>query len=147
MKRNFAFWLIILILLLALFSAFKGPEGGDGRQDISYSEFLAGIDAGNITSVTIQENNIAGQMANGQTFQTYAPNDATLIDKLNAKGVNINAKPIETSAFMTFLVGWLPFIILIGIWIFFMRQMQGGGGKAMGFGKSKAKLLNEMSAV
>ena len=145
MKRNFAFWLIILILLLALFSAFKGPEGGDGRQDISYSEFLAGVDAGNITSVTIQENNIAGQMANGQTFQTYAPNDATLIDKLNAKGVNINAKPIETSAFMTFLVGWLPFIILIGIWIFFMRQMQGGGGKAMGFGKSKAKLLNEMS--
>jgi cell division protease FtsH len=69
MKRNFAFWLIILILLLALFSAFKGPSGGDGRQDISYSEFLAGVNAGNITSVTIQENNIAGQMSNGQTFK------------------------------------------------------------------------------
>ena len=145
MKRNFAFWLIILILLLALFSAFKGPTGGDGRQEISYSEFLAGVDAGNITSVTIQENNIAGQMAGGQTFQTYAPNDASLIDKLSAKGVNINAKPVESSAFWMFVSGWLPFIILIGIWIFFMRQMQGGGGKAMGFGKSKAKLLNEMS--
>jgi cell division protease FtsH len=145
MKRNFAFWLIILILLLALFSAFKGPAGGDERQEISYSEFLAGVNSGNISSVTIQENNIAGQMTNGTTFQTYAPDDATMIDKLNSKGVNIIAKPIENSAFMTFLVGWLPFIILIGIWIFFMRQMQGGGGKAMGFGKSKAKLLNEMS--
>ena len=145
MKRNFAFWLIILILFLALFSAFKGPAGGDVRQEISYSEFLTGVDNGSITSVTIQENNIAGQMTNGSTFQTYAPNDATLIERLNSKGININAKPIENSAFMTFLVGWLPFIVLIGIWIFFMRQMQGGGGKAMGFGKSKAKLLNEMS--
>ncbi|MCC3862191.1 ATP-dependent zinc metalloprotease FtsH [Pseudemcibacter aquimaris] len=145
MKRNFAFWLIILILLLALFSAFKGPAGGDARQEISYSEFLAGVENGSITSVTIQENNIAGTMTNGQTFQTYAPDDATLIDKLNERGININAKPVETSAFWMFVSGWLPFIILIGIWIFFMRQMQGGGGKAMGFGKSKAKLLNEMS--
>ena len=145
MKRNFAFWLIILILLLALFSAFRGPSGGDARAEISYSEFLAGVDAGNISSVTIQENNIAGQMTNGTTFQTYAPYDASLIDKLNDKGVDINAKPVESSAFATFLLSWLPFIILIGIWIFFMRQMQGGGGKAMGFGKSKAKLLNEMS--
>ena len=145
MKRNFAFWVIILILLLALFSAFKGPAGSDNRQEISYSEFLTGVDTGTITSVTIQENNVAGQMTNGQTFQTYAPDDATLIDKLSAKGVNINAKPIENNIFMAFLFNILPFIILIGIWIFFMRQMQGGGGKAMGFGKSKAKLLNEMS--
>jgi len=145
MKRNFAFWLIILILLLALFSAFKGPGGGENRQEISYSEFLAGVESGNITSVTIQENNIAGKMANGTDFQTYAPNDATLIDKLNARSVDINAKPIETSMFMAFLFNILPFIVIIGIWIFFMRQMQGGGGKAMGFGKSKAKLLNEMA--
>mgnify|MGYP000194465044 FL=1 len=143
MKRNFAFWLIILILLLALFSAFKGPAGGDNRLEISYSEFLDGVDSGSITNVTIQENNIAGTMTSGETFQTYAPDDATLIDKLSAKGVNINAKPVETSAFWMFVSGWLPFIILIGIWVFFMRQMQGGGGKAMGFGKSKAKLMTE----
>ncbi|MBT6134925.1 MAG: cell division protein FtsH, partial [Kordiimonadaceae bacterium] len=76
MKRNFAFWLIILILLLALFSAFKGPSGSDNRTEISYSEFLSGVNSGNISSVTIQENNIAGQMTNGMTFQTYAPYDA-----------------------------------------------------------------------
>ena len=145
MKRNFAFWIIILILLLALFSAFKGPSGGESNTEISYSEFLAGVDEGKVSAVTIQENNIAGQMTNGTSFQTYAPYDASLIDKLNEKGVDINAKPVESSAFGTFLLSWLPFIILIGIWIFFMRQMQGGGGKAMGFGKSKAKLLNEMS--
>jgi len=144
MKRNFAFWLIILILLLALFSAFKGPSGSDNRSEISYSEFLSGVNSGNISSVTIQENNIAGQMTNGMTFQTYAPYDASLIDKLSAKGVDINAKPIESSVLGTFLLSWLPFIVLIGIWVFFMRKMQGGGG-AMGFGKSKAKLLNEMS--
>lgn len=114
MKRNFAFWLIILILLLALFSAFRGPSGGDARAEISYSEFLAGVEAGNISSVTIQENNIAGQMTNGTTFQTYAPYDASLIDRLNDKGVDINAKPVESSAFATFLLSWLPFIILIG---------------------------------
>ena len=73
MKRNFAFWLIILILLLALFSAFKGPGGGENRQEISYSEFLAGVESGNITSVTIQENNIAGKMANGTDFQNRLP--------------------------------------------------------------------------
>ena len=144
MKRNFAFWLIILILLLALFSAFKGPSGSDNRSEISYSEFLSGVNSGNISSVTIQENNIAGQMTNGMTFQTYAPYDASLIDKLSAKGVDINAKPIESSVLGTFLLSWLPFIVLIGIWVFFMRKMQGGGG-ALGFGKSKAKLLNEMS--
>ncbi|MBT6134334.1 MAG: ATP-dependent metallopeptidase FtsH/Yme1/Tma family protein [Kordiimonadaceae bacterium] len=144
MKRNFAFWLIILILLLALFSAFKGPSGSDNRTEISYSEFLSGVNSGNISSVTIQENNIAGQMTNGMTFQTYAPYDASLIDKLSAKGVDINAKPMESSMLGSFLLSWLPFIVLIGIWVFFMRKMQGGGG-AMGFGKSKAKLLNEMS--
>ena len=144
MKRNFAFWLIILILLLALFSAFKGPSGSDNRTEISYSEFLSGVNSGNISSVTIQENNIAGQMTNGMTFQTYAPYDASLIDKLSAKGVDINAKPMESSMLGSFLMSWLPFIVLIGIWVFFMRKMQGGGG-AMGFGKSKAKLLNEMS--
>ncbi|MDG1004992.1 MAG: ATP-dependent zinc metalloprotease FtsH, partial [Emcibacteraceae bacterium] len=135
---------IILILLLALFSAFKGPSGSDNRTEISYSEFLSGVNSGNISSVTIQENNIAGQMTNGMTFQTYAPYDASLIDKLSAKGVDINAKPMESSMLGSFLLSWLPFIVLIGIWVFFMRKMQGGGG-AMGFGKSKAKLLNEMS--
>ncbi len=145
MKRNFAFWVIILILLLAFFSAFQGPGGSEKRQEITYSEFLAGVNSGTITSVTIQENNIAGLLANGQTFQTYAPNDATLIDKLNAKGVNINAKPIDDSPVMSALLSWLPMVVLIGIWIFFMRQMQGGNGKAMGFGKSKAKLLNELT--
>jgi cell division protease FtsH len=145
MKRNFAFWAIILILLLALFSAFQGPSNQTSRTEISYSEFLAGVESGSITKVTIQENNIAGQLANGQIFQTYAPDDANLINRLHDQGVEINAKPVDSSPILGVLLSWLPMIILIGVWIFFMRQMQGGGGKAMGFGKSKAKLLNEMS--
>ena len=146
MKRNFAFWLIILILLLAVFSVVReDPSDSGARAKLPYSEFLASVDAGRVKDVTIQERNITGHYSDDRPFSTYAPDDPSLIEKLNERGVTIYAEPIESSAFMTFLVGWLPFIILIGIWIFFMRQMQGGGGKAMGFGKSKAKLLNEMS--
>ena len=146
MKRNFAFWLIILILLLAVFSAVNKGPGEEARTDISYSQFLADVDAGRVRNVTIQENNIAGVRADDTIFQTYAPNDPNLIANLSSKGVDINAQPIETSMLMSFLFSWFPLIIFIGIWIFFMRQMQGGGGKAMGFGKSKAKLMNENSA-
>ncbi len=146
MKRNFAFWLIILILLFLTFSAVQNDPSEVGeREGISYSQFLAHVDAGRVREVKIKENNIEGRYNDDRAFNTYAPNDPTLIDRLNERGVNIIAEPVETSMFMSFLFSWLPFIILIGIWIFFMRQMQGGGGKAMGFGKSKAKLLNEMS--
>jgi cell division protease FtsH len=146
MKRNFAFWLIILILLFLTFSAVNNDPAGVGeREGISYSDFLSRVDNGRVTEVKIQESNIEGRDTNGKSFKTYAPNDPTLIDRLNEHGVNIIAEPVETSLFMSFLFSFGPIIVLVAIWIFFMRQMQGGGGKAMGFGKSKAKLLNEMS--
>ena len=103
------------------------------------------VEAGNVQDVTIAGNTITGHFTDGRNFQTYAPNDPDLVDKLNQKGVKITAKPSEDDvpSLLGVLVSWFPMLLLIAVWIFFMRQMQSGGGRAMGFGKSKAKLLTE----
>merc|ERR1712224_890943 len=102
-------------------------------------------DNGNISAVTIIGNNVSGFFEDGRTFSTYSPNYPDLVDKLNQSGVKIIAEPADRSMhpILSVLLSWFPMLLLIGVWIFFMRQMQSGGGKAMGFGKSKAKLLNE----
>merc|ERR1712146_608739 len=93
----------------------------------------------------INGSNVTGFLNDGRSFSTYAPNYPNLVDKLNENGVKITAEPSERSMHpvLSVLLSWFPMLLLIGVWIFFMRQMQGGGGKAMGFGKSKAKLLSE----
>jgi cell division protease FtsH len=108
---------------------------------------LAEVDAGNVVDVEISGDNISGHYSDGRSFKTFAPSDPTLIDRLYNRGVSISAKPEKEggSIFLNILISWFPMLLLIAVWIFFMRQMQGGGGKAMGFGKSKAKLLNEKS--
>ena len=145
-SRNLALWVIIALLVFALFNLFEGastraPEGE------SFTDFLAAVEAGNVQEVVIQGNNINGRYRNGGTFSTYAPDDPNLITKLNEKGVRIKAMPAEESSptIWGVLISWFPMLLLIGVWIFFMRQMQSGGGKAMGFGKSKARLLTEKS--
>ena len=107
--------------------------------------FLNEVDAGRVVEVQIQGNNISGILADGKTFKTYSPNYPELVDKLSSKGVSIVATPkkIKCHHFLGILLSWFPMLLLIGVWIFFMRQMQGGKGGAMGFGRSKAKLLNE----
>lgn len=143
MKRNMAFWIIIAILLLLLFNAFSGTGTQGTVQKIAYSDFLESVERGQVAELTIQGQQIQGKYTSGGDFSTYGPDDPNLIQKLGDKGVKFNAEPIESSLLVSMLMSWLPMILLIGVWIFFMRQMQGGGGKAMGFGKSKARLLTE----
>ncbi len=145
MGRNIALWAIIIILLLTLYSALNGGERQSAQAEIDFSTFLDRVESGQVVKVTIQGNDIVGEYgagANGN-FHTHAPEYPNLVNDLRAKGVVITSTPEEQGSFLNVFLGWLPMIVLIGVWIFFMRQMQGGGNKAMGFGKSKAKLLNE----
>lgn len=143
--RNFALWVIIVLLLLALFTLFQNPGQRAASQDISFSQLLTEVDANRVRDVVIQGPDIHGTFTNGSSFQTYAPSDPTLIKRLYDAKVSITAKPPGDNVpwFVSLLVSWLPFVALIGVWIFLSRQMQGGAGKAMGFGKSRAKMLTE----
>nr|WP_279513075.1 ATP-dependent zinc metalloprotease FtsH [Dongia mobilis] len=142
--KNLMIWVAIGLLLIALFKMFEGDSQRSGYAQLSYSQFLAKVNEGAVSDVTIRGPEITGH-ASGQQFTTYAPEDPKLVETLSAKGVEIKAGPLEdgTSPLMQILISWAPLIIIVGIWIFFMRQMQGQGGKAMGFGKSRAKLLTE----
>jgi len=142
--RNFALWVIIALLLIALFQLFQSPNQRGTTNEIAFSTFLDQVDRGEIREVTIQDQQITGKTNGGQSFQTYAPNGAQFVDELRSKQVAINARPpADNFSLLGALISWLPMLIILGIWIFVMRQMQGSGGKAMGFGKSKAKLLTE----
>jgi cell division protease FtsH len=142
--RHFAVWIIIGLLLFALYNLFQGQSQRVGASDISYSDFIGKVETGEVKSVTIAGEVISGQYNDGRSFQTFAPQDPNLITQLRDKGVDIKARPATDESFLTsMLVSWFPIILMIGVWVFFMRQMQAGSGKAMGFGKSKAKLLTE----
>ncbi len=141
--RNLALWAIIILLLLALFSLFQGPSARGPVTEIAFSEFLDDVSKGNVAEVTIQGQTISGSYKGDGYFKTYAPNDPGLVQRLSDAGVGINAKPQEENILLSILISSIPFLLLIGVWIFFMRQMQSGSGKAMGFGKSKARLLTE----
>jgi len=144
--RNLALWAIIAVLLIALFNLFQTPQQRGSAQEVAYSEFIQNVSAGRVRSVTIAGDRITGTYVdNGTGFQTYSPGDPTLVSRLEERGVTINARP-ETdgsNSILGYLISWLPMILILGVWIFFMRQMQSGSGRAMGFGKSKAKLLTE----
>jgi cell division protease FtsH len=144
--RNLAIWVVIGLLLMALFNLFQNPGQGRGRNEIRYTDFLAAVDSGSVDEVTIAKHRITGTYRDkGAQFSTIAPEDANLVERLIKKGVKITARPPEEDvpSILGVLVNWFPMLLLIGVWIFFMRQMQSGGGRAMGFGKSKAKLLTE----
>ena len=140
--KNLALWLVISLMMVLLFNMFNQTDRTS--QSLPYSDFLASVDRGQVTSVVIQGHEISGFSGEGKRFRTYTPDDSDLISTLRKKGVRITAKPQDDSPwYMTVLVSWFPMILLIGIWIFFMRQMQMGGGKAMSFGKSRARLMTE----
>ncbi len=144
-SKNVVLWIIIGLLLIVLFNLFQGTSNNRNTSKISFSDFIAATENGNVSEVNISGNMVTGFLEDGRSFSTYAPNYPNLVDKLNENGVKITAEPSERSMhpLLSVLLSWFPMLLLIGVWIFFMRQMQGGGGKAMGFGKSKAKLLNE----
>ncbi len=143
--RNFAIWVIIALLLVALFNLFQNPGQRGRANEISYSEFLSSVEAKTINEVTIKGNRLSGRLESGDQFTTYAPHDPNLVEELRTAGVKIKARPTEDEvpSILSVIVSWFPMLLLIAVWIFFMRQMQSGSGRAMGFGKSKAKLLTE----
>ena len=143
--RNLALWVIIGLLLIALFNLFQSPSSRGPVASLAFSDFRAEVSAGQVADVTIQGSSISGHYADGRAFSTYAPDDPGLVPMLQQHGVRISAAPVDDNVPSLFgiLVSWFPMLLLIGVWIFFMRQMQSGGGKAMGFGKSKARLLTE----
>jgi cell division protease FtsH len=143
--RNFAIWLVILFMLMGLFQVFQSSTRSISVSDKSYSEFVSDVNAGSVTSVTITDNVVTGTLRDGTRFETIVPQGADVITRLEDGGVNITAQEPEASPFWSILLSsWLPFLVIIGVWFFFIRQMQGGGrGGAMGFGKSRAKLLTE----
>ena len=143
-KKNIALWIIIALLIFTLFNLFQGSNRNGAFQALAFSDFLAAVDNGTVRDVTIQGKKVTGHYGDGRAFKTYLPEDPTLIPNLSKKGVHIKAVPVEDDlSLFGILISWFPMLLLIGVWIFFMRQMQGGGKGAMGFGKSKAKLLTE----
>jgi cell division protease FtsH len=143
--KNLALWLVISLVMIMLFNMMT--QQGRDLKPVPYTTFLSALEEGKVVDVTIQGSNLEGKYADGSSFKTYAPDDPDLISMLRGQGVSILAEPDETNSFwMTMMVSWGPILLLIAVWIFFMRQMQSGGGKAMSFGKSRAKLLSESSA-
>ncbi len=142
--RNVAFWVVLFLLILALFNLFSGDSSSLQSRESSYSDFVASVEAGQVQNVVIDGEKLRYQTQDGSSSTTILPADAEVTKLLTDKGINVRAESQETSGLQAFLVSLLPFLLLIGVWIYFMNRMQGGGkGGAMGFGKSKAKMLTE----
>ncbi|RME65584.1 MAG: ATP-dependent metallopeptidase FtsH/Yme1/Tma family protein, partial [Alphaproteobacteria bacterium] len=142
--RNLLLWGAILLLLVVLFNMFQGPSQTGSVQNLAYSDFLAQVEGGKVAEVQIKGNDVSGRLSDGTAFRTYAPDDPNLVERLNQSGARITVAPEDSGFLAGMLMTWLPFLLIIAVWIFFMRQMQSGrGGGAMGFGKSRARLLTE----
>ncbi|HEY0833990.1 MAG TPA: ATP-dependent zinc metalloprotease FtsH [Azospirillum sp.] len=143
--KNLALWIIIGLLLVALFNLFQSSSTRSPQTTVPFSELIAEVDRGQVADVTIKGNQVSGHFTDGRSFSTYIPAEADLVQRLTAKNVRISAVPDDSNvpSLFSVLLSWFPMLLLIGVWIFFMRQMQSGGGKAMGFGKSRARLLTE----
>ena len=140
--KNLALWLVISLMMILLFNLFNKPKPNQER--LNYSEFITAVDSGKVASVIIQGNDIIGKFSDGKEFRSFKPSDANLTTQLLEKKVAVTARPEEEKvSWFSIFISWFPLILLVGVWIFFMRQMQAGGGKAMSFGKSRAKLLTE----
>jgi cell division protease FtsH len=140
--KNLSLWLVISLMMILLFNLFNKPKPVQDR--LNYSDFITAVDAGKVKSVIISGNDLIGKYADGKEFRTYRPTDASISETLIEKKVEVSAKPEEEKfSWFSIFISWFPLILLVGVWIFFMRQMQAGGGKAMSFGKSRAKLLTE----
>ncbi|MFY8093353.1 MAG: ATP-dependent zinc metalloprotease FtsH [Niveispirillum sp.] len=142
--KNLALWLVIGVLLIALFNLFQTSSTRSSQSGMAYSDLLAEVARGSVSSVTIKGDQVAGTTNDGRSFTVTAPPGSNVADRLVDKNVRVAVVAEDNSpTLFSILLSWFPMLLLIGVWIFFMRQMQGGGGKAMGFGKSRARLLTE----
>jgi len=143
--KNLALWLVLGLMFLLLFNVFTRQQGRE--PEIIFSDFWSAVERGDVQEVTIQGQHVHGKYQSGERFRTFSPSDPDMVKTLREKNIRIAAKPEDDSPwYFVLLVNWFPMLLLIGVWIFFMRQMQVGGGKAMSFGKSRARLLNENQA-
>jgi len=143
--KNIAVWVIISLVLIAIFNVFQGNSSKSSNNAIAYSDFLARVNSGEVREVSIQGDKIFGSSNSGVPFYSFIPKEDELANKLSEKGIKVTAEPAESGmpGILSVLISWFPMLLFIGVWIFFMKQMQGGAKGAMGFGKSKAKLLTE----
>ena len=142
--KNIAFWLVLFLLILALFNLFSGSGNTLQSRSVPYSEFVAAVDTGAVGQVTLDGETVRYRTTDGTDYTTIRPEDAQITERLIERGIPVKAESQQQSGFQTFIVSLLPFLLLIGVWVYFMNRMQGGGkGGAMGFGKSKAKMLTE----
>jgi cell division protease FtsH len=143
--RNIALWVVVALFLVVLFNVFQPSSSSSNATEVAYSSFLDDVNGGQVQNVTIAGHDVTGSTKDGKSFETYTPDDPALVSKLIAAGVHVDAKPQgdNMNPILKILISWAPMLLLIGVWIFFMRQMQSGGGRAMGFGKSRARLLTE----
>ncbi|MCC7260403.1 MAG: ATP-dependent zinc metalloprotease FtsH [Alphaproteobacteria bacterium] len=144
--RNFFIWVAVFFVVVALANAFQGEMQGSAHAELPFSDFMASVEKGEVASVSIKGSRIVGQTTDGGAFATYTPDYPDLVGELTKKGVAISAAPEDSGmpSFLGILISWFPILLLIGVWVFFMRQMQGGGkGGAMGFGKSRARMLDQ----
>ncbi len=143
--KNLALWVIIGLLLVALFNLFQNSASRSPQNTLAYSDFIDNVNRGQVSDVQIQGNIVSGTFTDKRTFQVNLPNDPNLVNRLLEKGVRVRAAPPDDNvpSLFSILLSWFPMLLILGVWIFFMRQMQGGGGRAMGFGKSRARLLTE----
>jgi cell division protease FtsH len=143
-SKNIALWLLITLVMIVLYNYFSIVESNRDKTTINYSKFVEMVKADRVAKVTLKGNEISGEFSDGKSFKSYAPADPEMVRLLESKKVEITAVNKDDSTWYgTLLASWLPMIVLVGIWIFFMRQMQAGGGKAMSFGKSRARLMTE----
>ncbi|MBI5167250.1 MAG: ATP-dependent metallopeptidase FtsH/Yme1/Tma family protein, partial [candidate division NC10 bacterium] len=139
--KNLALWLVIILFAVTVFSILN--PGQPQEKEIIFSDFMAKVEKGEVAEVTVKGADIRGRLTDGTLFRSYAAEDPELIPALRQKGVRITAKPTEANPWYNVVLSWLPMLLFIGVWIFFMRQMQGGGAKALSFGKSRARLLSD----
>ena len=142
--RNIAFWVVLFLLILELFNLFSGSGSTMQSRERTYSDFVSAVDAGQVSTVTLDGEQVRFTTSDGQSYVTIKPTDAEVTSMLIENNIPVRAEKQEQSGFQSFLITLLPFLLLIGVWVYFMNRMQGGGkGGAMGFGKSKAKMLTE----
>jgi len=141
LMKNMALWLVIILSMILLFGIFSQSQ--TGRKELNFSEFLARVEQGEVAEVELKGSAITGKLKDGTPFQAYAAEDPELVPSLRKHGVVISAKPVEQTPWWSLVLNWLPMLLFIGVWVFFMRQMQGGGAKALSFGKARARLLTE----
>ncbi len=148
-SKNFLYWLLAFVVISFLLNSINPEIRQTSNSKIAFSDFMNSAEEGLIDSVTIVGNDITGTYTNGTKFKTYAPFDPSMVEELRKQNIKIDAKPIDTSesTFWGILISWFPMLLLIGVWIFFMRQANSGNNKAMSFGKSRARLVENQKKV